>query len=56
MIFNHKVVISQAGVVAQSEWFRTLRLRENVELFKDEFVVMPNHVHGIIWLIGDPYC
>ncbi len=24
-----------------------------VELFEDEFVVMPNHIHGIVWIV-DP--
>jgi len=27
-------------------------MREYVELFEDEFVVMPNHIHGIIWHTG----
>jgi putative transposase len=26
-------------------------LRLQVELHEDEFVVMPNHVHGIVWLV-----
>jgi len=34
------------GKIAQSEWFRTAEIRDNVKLH--EFVVMPNHIHGIL--------
>ena len=34
------------GEIILEEWQRTAALRENVVL--DEFVVMPNHIHGII--------
>ena len=49
-ILDNQIAMSNAGIFARSEWFRTQQLRENVELFEEEFVVMPNHVHGIIWL------
>ena len=52
--FNSKLVLSKTGQIARSEWFRTKQLRNSVELFEDEFVVMPNHIHGIIWLIDGP--
>jgi REP element-mobilizing transposase RayT len=38
------------GKIVYEEWFNTAKLRPNVELLEDEFVVMPNHVHGIIWI------
>lgn len=38
------------GDIARAEWFKTAELRSQVELHEDEFVVMPNHVHGIVWL------
>jgi hypothetical protein len=28
-------------------------IRQEICLYKDEFVVMPNHFHGIVWII-DP--
>jgi len=34
------------GDVAQEEWFRSGKLRHDVVL--DAFIVMPNHIHGII--------
>ncbi len=38
------------GAIAEEEWRKTAALRESVEL--DEFVVMPNHLHGILWILG----
>ena len=34
------------GEVVRDEWLRTPTMRSNVEL--DEYVIMPNHFHGII--------
>lgn len=41
------------GEIARQEWFRTAVVRPYVVLHADEFVVMPNHVHRIIWIV-DP--
>jgi len=54
-ITDNKVVLSLAGEVARSEWFRTAAIRPYVELFEDEFLVMPNHIHGIVWLKDGPF-
>ncbi len=35
--------------VVEEEWLRTAEIRPNVEL--DAFVIMPNHVHGIVMII-----
>jgi REP-associated tyrosine transposase len=43
--------LNMAGEIARQEWFRTAELRDNVRLNPDEFVVMPNHVHGVIWIV-----
>ena len=40
--------LSPFGLVVETEWLQTAVVRPNVEL--DEFVIMPNHVHGIIVL------
>lgn len=40
--------LNEAGRTVAEEWTRTEDLRENVEL--DAFVVMPDHVHGLIRL------
>ena len=39
------------GEVVREEWLRTAALHSHVEL--DAFVVMPNHMHGIIIITGD---
>jgi len=38
--------LNMVGVMVRDEWVRTEILRPNVSL--DEFVIMPNHVHGIL--------
>ncbi|HET6569400.1 MAG TPA: hypothetical protein VFG50_15640, partial [Rhodothermales bacterium] len=39
------------GEIVREEWERTGVVRANVEL--DAFVVMPNHVHGIVWVLPE---
>jgi len=41
---------NEFGKIVQEEWERTGALRDNVTL--DDFVVMPDHLHGIIRLAG----
>jgi REP element-mobilizing transposase RayT len=41
------------GKIVQEEWFRSARIRKEIRLFEDEFVVMPNHIHGIVWIDPD---
>lgn len=45
-VVDGEVILSTIGRIVAEEWQRTAELRENVEL--DAFVVMPNHIHGII--------
>lgn len=52
--YEESVLLSDFGQIARDEWFKTSRLRHNIELFNNEFVVMPNHIHGIIWLMDLP--
>jgi putative transposase len=49
-IINGEIKLNPWGEIARVEWFKTAVMRPYVELYEDEFVVMPNHVHGIIWL------
>ncbi len=42
------LVLNESGTFAQEQWLKTAVLRQNVTL--DKFVVMPNHIHGIIIL------
>ena len=43
--------LNDAGRIAQDEWLRSAVIRPRVTL--DAFVVMPNHIHGIIVLSDD---
>ncbi len=49
-IVNGRVVLSEAGKIAEEEWRKSAVIRKGIEL--DEFVIMPNHVHGIVRLQG----
>lgn len=42
---------SEIGDIAKIEWFKTIGLRPDMNIELAEFVVMPNHVHGIV-IIG----
>lgn len=42
--------LNEFGNIVKEEWFKTQALRPQVELLEEEFVVMPNHIHGILWL------
>ena len=50
-VVNGVMVVSDFGRVVIDEWKRTAKLRPYVRL--DAFVVMPDHVHGIIWIAND---
>lgn len=47
-VSSHAVQRSEIGDVILEEWERTAVLRTSVRL--DAFVIMPNHVHGIVWI------
>ena len=45
-VVNGEMVLNNAGKIAQKCWLEIPEHFPNVDL--DEFIVMPNHVHGII--------
>ncbi len=47
-VVNGEMRLNDAGRIAQDEWLRTAVIRPRVTL--DAFVIMPNHIHGIIAL------
>lgn len=49
-IKNGKMILSPIGAMVQGYWFEIPKHFEHVQL--GEFVVMPNHVHGIL-ILGD---
>lgn len=44
--------LSSIGKIVETEWLKTLEIRPDMNLKLDEFVVMPNHFHGIL-IIGE---
>ena len=52
-VVNGEMKLNELGKIAHDEWFKTAELSPYVKLFEGDFVVMPNHVHGIIWIEND---
>ncbi|AEP13538.1 hypothetical protein Cabther_B0540 [Chloracidobacterium thermophilum B] len=46
--------LNEYGEIVQKEWFRSAEIRREIVLFSDEFVVMPNHIHGIVRIVESP--
>jgi REP-associated tyrosine transposase len=49
-----KMLPNPLGEIVRDEWFKTADIRPHMRLHDAEFVVMPNHIHGIIWILRDP--
>ncbi len=47
-VVDGEVRLNTVGEIVQEEWQLTAAVRENVRL--DEFIVMPNHFHAIIFI------
>jgi putative transposase len=43
-----RMELNEFGVIVRDEWIKSAAIRSEIEL--DEFVVMPNHFHGIVFL------
>ncbi len=50
-VVDGKMSLSEIGRIAESEWIKTPGIRPDMNLKLGEFVVMPDHFHGII-IIG----
>jgi len=46
---------TEIGKIAETEWIKTLELRPDMNIEIGEFVVMPNHFHGIIIIGANEY-
>ena len=51
-IIDNKMILSPTGILADVFWHEIKNHAKFVEL--DEFVVMPNHIHGIL-ILNNPY-
>ncbi len=52
-IVDGEMHLNEFGEIVRAEWFRSAEIRAEIELHPNEFVVMPNHVHGIVWIVSD---
>lgn len=47
--------LSEIGVIAKSEWYKTSVIRPDMNLKLGAFVIMPDHIHGIIEIGKNEY-
>jgi REP element-mobilizing transposase RayT len=47
-IIDGEIKLNACGTIVQQEWMRSLTIRREIEL--DEFIIMPNHVHGVVFI------
>ena len=48
-IIDARMILNELGKIVWNEWNKTAQIRKNVNV--DEYVVMPNHMHGILMII-----
>lgn len=53
-VVGDEMCLNDAGRLAHEEWEKTRAMRESIELH--EFIVMPNHIHGIIEIVVGARC
>ena len=51
-IVHGEMKLSPLGKIVREEWMRSAEIRKEIRIFEDEFVIMPNHLHGINWIVG----
>lgn len=47
-IKNDKCVLTELGEIAKNHWLQIITHYDHITL--DEYVIMPNHIHGIIFI------
>jgi putative transposase len=47
-----EMILNTLGCVVENNWFKSADIRK--EIILDAFGVMPNHVHGIVMIMGEP--
>ncbi|MDR1221969.1 MAG: hypothetical protein LBL07_03700 [Tannerella sp.] len=54
-ISDGRMRLSETGKTVQVEWLKTPGLRPDMNIMLGEYVVMPNHFHGIIVISENRY-
>jgi putative transposase len=47
-ILDNKIILNDSGLIVKNTWLSLGQLYPQVEL--SEFVVMPDHFHGVLWI------
>jgi len=47
--------LSEIGKIVWDEWLKTPSIRPDMNLEMVEFIVMPNHIHGIIYIADNEF-
>lgn len=50
-IVDEEMILNALGEIVHEEWIKTGDMRPHVRL--DEFIIMPNHFHAILFLMND---
>jgi len=50
-VVGKEMVLSEFGKIVEEKWFESFEIRK--ELYYDEFIIMPNHIHAIL-IINHP--
>ncbi|MCJ7459093.1 MAG: transposase [candidate division Zixibacteria bacterium] len=50
-VVNEEMELNERGIIVKREWLKTAELRKDIIL--DEYIIMPNHFHGVILIIDD---
>lgn len=51
-IENGVLHLTDLGEIVREEWLKSAKIRKEIEL--DEFIIMPNHFHAIVWIKDIP--
>jgi len=49
------MLLNELGIVAKNQWIETEKIRHDMNIKLGEFVIMPNHMHGLIKINNNPY-
>jgi REP element-mobilizing transposase RayT len=52
-IIDGEMRLNTFGKIVQEEWFQSAEIRREIDLPQTDFVIIPNHIHGIVWINGE---
>ena len=51
-VLDGQMVLSSIGKIVREEWFSSANIRKEIHLDAEDFIVMPNHIHGVVQFVG----